>query len=93
MSSCRRQLADWLRMWADRIDETSGPRLMGPHSFTIEHLEGIRFRQDGRGCPLWYMNEEYDRAHDEADTEHVVVNWQNVNEGLEPRMAWRGGQR
>lgn len=89
----RRRLAEWLRKWADRIDDTSGPRLMGPYSFTIEDHRGTVIRQDGRGCPLWYMNEDYALAHDEADTEHTVVLWENLAEGREPRTRRAGGRR
>ena len=88
----RRWIAEWLRMWADRIDPASGPRLMGPYSFTFEDRKGIVFREDHRGCPLWYMQEDHDRVHDEADTEHVVVNWENINDGVEPHTSRRGGR-
>jgi hypothetical protein len=38
-------------------------------SFTFEPGEGIRFRDDGKGCDLWYLGElNYVRAHSEADT-------------------------
>jgi hypothetical protein len=56
-----------LRCWADRIDPKHGPRMVG-WSFTFELGEGIRFRDDRRGCPLAYLGEDdYQRAHDEAD--------------------------
>jgi hypothetical protein len=84
-------MAEWLRKWADRIDDTSGPRLMSPHSFTFEDRRGIVFREDHRGCPIWYMNEDYDRAHDEADTEHVVVLWKNLEAGVLPKTRRAGG--
>lgn len=61
-----RRLARWLRDLADRIDYAGAPRGVN-YSFTIEPGEGIRFRQDGRGCPLWYLgDEDYLRAHHEA---------------------------
>lgn len=61
-----KRLARWLRDLADRIDWEGAPG--GVHySFTIEPGEGIRFRKDGRGCPLWYLGEaDYLRAHREA---------------------------
>lgn len=59
-------LARWLRRLADRIDHAGAPKIMG-WSFTYETSEGIRFRQDGRGCPLAYLSDEaYERAHTEA---------------------------
>lgn len=68
-------LAEWLRRIADRIDWAGAPKIMG-RSFTLEDREGIRFREDGRGCPLAYLgNAEYERAHAEADTEHARVDW------------------
>lgn len=72
----RRRIAQWLRKHADRIDPTSGPRRTA-YTFTIEHREGLRIRTDGRGCPLWFMEQDHDRAHTEADTRHVRVDWVN----------------
>lgn len=64
----KRWVAERLRRLADRIDYEGAPKCMS-WSFTIEQREGIRFRQDGRGCPLWYLgNADYERAHDEADS-------------------------
>lgn len=63
----RHWLGIWLRRLADRIDDNGAPRAIG-WWFTIEDGEGIRFRQDGRGCRLWYLgNGDYKRAHAEAD--------------------------
>jgi hypothetical protein len=37
--------------------------------FTFETGEGLRIREDGKGCRLWYLGEaEYDKAHDQADS-------------------------
>lgn len=56
-----------LRRLADRLDYSGAPRAIGI-SFTFELGEGIRWRDDGRGCPLWYLgDDDYERAHDEAD--------------------------
>lgn len=67
--------AGLLRRWADRISPKTAPRSIGS-SFTFEHREGIRFRDDGKGCPLWYLGEDdYRRADAEADTEHAIVDW------------------
>jgi hypothetical protein len=57
-----------LRRIADRLDPAGAPRGMSGFSFTFERGEGIRFREDGRGCPLWYLgDDDYERAHAEAD--------------------------
>jgi len=89
-----RILAKALRAVADYIDPNSAPWWPGL-SFTFEKFEGLRTRQDGRGCPLAYMGPvPYGRAFTEAD---------NRVDG-EPRipdsvLAWRpwlrrgGGRR
>jgi hypothetical protein len=67
-----------MRTWADRIDHAGAPKAIG-WSFTFEENEGIRFREDGRGCRLWYYGEDdYQRAHDESDSEHYQVDWANM---------------
>lgn len=69
----RARLGWRLRCWADRIDDAHAPRLMG-WSFTFEDGEGIRFREDRRGCRLAYLGyAEYDRAHSESDSERARV--------------------
>lgn len=88
----RRRLGWWLRMLGDRISPDTGPRWTGTLSFTIEEGRGLVVRKDGRGCPLWYMAEDYDRAHDEADAEHTVVLWANVTEGKPPYTRRAGGR-
>ena len=71
----RRFIAERLRNLADRVHERSAPRWLG-HSFTFEISEGIRFRDDGRGCRLWYLGrDDYDRAFTESDTRPPKVNW------------------
>lgn len=68
-------IANKFRRLADRIDYAGAPKAMH-WSFTFENREGIRFREDGKGCRLWYLNDaEYRKAHTEADTEHAIVNW------------------
>lgn len=63
----------WLRRLADRIDPVNAPRAIG-QSFTFEQGWGLRFRDDGRGCPLWYLSEaDYARAHDEADVREAIA--------------------
>lgn len=55
-----------LRYAADRIDLPGAPRAMSVR-FTFEEGVGIIFRQDNRGCLLWYIGDaEYERAHSEA---------------------------
>lgn len=72
-----RTAARWLRHLADRLDYRGAPRSVG-WSFTFEHRRGIVFRDDGKGCSLWYLGDaEFQRAHDEADTDHVIVDWTN----------------
>lgn len=62
-----KRTAYWLRRIADRIDHRGAPKLTG-WSFTFEDYEGVRFRQDRRGCPIAYLgNDAYERAHTEAD--------------------------
>jgi hypothetical protein len=54
-----------LRNTADLIDRQHAPR--GTHlSFTIERGQGLRIRHDHRGCPLWYLDDDYKRAFSEA---------------------------
>lgn len=61
-------IANHLRELADRLDWRGAARVTG-WSFTFEEGEGIRFRQDGRGCPVAYVgDEQYDRAHSESDS-------------------------
>jgi hypothetical protein len=56
-----------LRRAADRIDPYGAPRYTS-YSFTFERGEGIRFREDQKGCPLAYLGaDDYERAHMEAD--------------------------
>ncbi len=61
------RLANWLRTFADRIDYHGAPKLTG-FTFTFETGEGIRWRHDGKGCPVAYLGDvQYERAHTEAD--------------------------
>jgi hypothetical protein len=67
-SHVRTRIGHWMRQWADRIDYRGAPRYTG-YTFTFETGEGIRFRKDGKGCRLWYLGmDDYDKAHDEADS-------------------------
>lgn len=64
----RARIGHWMRKWADRIDHYGAPKLTS-YSFTFETGEGIRFRDDGRGCRLAYLGDaEYEKAHTEADS-------------------------
>lgn len=64
----RSRIGRWMRRWADRIDDRGAPRGMS-YTFTFEDGEGIRFRKDGKGCRLWYYGmDDYEKAHDEADS-------------------------
>lgn len=78
MTAIRRYLAQRLRFLADRIDYHGAPKATS-WSFTVENGEGFRFRTDGRGCRVWYLGDsEYQRAHTEADTEHIQIDWANA---------------
>lgn len=71
----RARVGKFLRKHADRIDPDGAPR-GGGYSFTFELNEGIRFRSDGKGCPLWYLGKaDYERAHLEADNRPPRINW------------------
>jgi hypothetical protein len=55
-----------MRWWADRVDPKSAPRRTS-YSFTFELFQGIKFWDDGHGCPLWYHGEDdYQRAYTES---------------------------
>jgi hypothetical protein len=74
-----------LRCWADRIDHPGAPKAMSVR-FTFEEHVGIVFRDDGRGCRLWYYgDEDYERAHDEAGPVLGV----NSTAWLPQRQDWR----
>ena len=64
--SLLRFLARRLRYLADRIDHAGAPK--ASHiTFTFEERTGIVFREDGRGCRLWYLGDDsYEKAHAEA---------------------------
>lgn len=73
--SWRSRIGQHLRCRADRIDYRGTPGAIG-WSFTFENREGIRFRDDGKGCRLWHLgDDDYQRAHTEADTEHFQIDW------------------
>ncbi len=61
-------LARHLRYFADRIDRAHAPK--ATHwRFTFEDHEGIRFREDDRGCRVWYIDDaDYERAFTESDS-------------------------
>lgn len=81
-----------LRRWADRISPETAPRAVGA-SFTFEHERGIVFREDGKGCPLWYLgDDDYERAHAEADTGHVVVDWASMRVRVHVPAGQGGGR-
>jgi hypothetical protein len=64
----RQWLAHWLRIYADRLDDRGAPKRMGS-SFTYETGEGIRIRDDSKGCPLYYYGQDdLARAHAESDS-------------------------
>ena len=65
----RHRIGRRLRFLADRIDYPGAMKYMSGYSFTFEHGEGIRWRSDGKGCPLTYPSDaDYERAHAESDS-------------------------
>lgn len=71
-----------LRRIADRIDDAGAPHAMSTYSFTFERGEGIRFRDDGKGCQLYYVGtDDYERAHAEADKPAPRVDWAALAKG------------
>jgi len=94
----RARLGAFLRKWADRLDDAGAPKRT-PYSFTFENsATGVMLRHDRRGCPLYYVGEDdYARAHAEAATSHVVVDWRaaSADSQRRPRQVFRylgGGQ-
>ncbi len=78
MRMLKRWAADCLRRIADRLDWEGAPKIMR-WSFTFEDHIGIRFREDGRGCPLAYLGDtDYDRAFTEAGTAPGHFGWTQV---------------
>ena len=62
----RGRIADVLRKYADRIDHAGAPKATHVR-FTYEDRVGMVFRDDGRGCRLWYLGDaDHERAHTEA---------------------------
>lgn len=50
------------------LDPDGAPRCTGL-TFTFEWKKGTVMREDGRGCPLWYLGtDDYRKAHADADT-------------------------
>lgn len=83
-----KRLAWWLRCLADGIDHAGAPKLTH-WTFTFELHEGARFREDGKGCRLAYLgDEEYDKAHDQADNPPPRVNWKALAEGRSPCVTY-----
>lgn len=62
--SWRNRVADWLRFLADRIHEDSA---FVRSNLTFHYRDGVGIvveENQGRGCPLWYLRDEYDLAHE-----------------------------
>jgi len=59
-----RAIASGLRRLADRLD---APRELGLAAcFTFEAGEGLVWNDELRGCPAWFMEEDYELAWTEA---------------------------
>lgn len=68
-------LGEKLHRLADRISPRHARRVLSI-SFTFEKGEGLRVRNDGKGCPLAYLNwDDYDRAYTESDTKPMRIDW------------------
>lgn len=66
--SAKTRLASKLRLWADRLDY-DGAMKYTSWTFTFEDRIGVKFRSDGKGCPITYFgNDDYARAHTESDS-------------------------
>lgn len=66
----------WLRCRADRIDPLNAPRRLSGDTFTFEKGRGLVYRQDGRGCPIWYLGEDdYRKAFTESDSSVRQIDW------------------
>ncbi len=77
--SLRARIGWRLRCVADRIDPDNAPRAMG-WSFTFEHGKGIQFREDRKGCPLWYLGHaDSDRAYTESDSRPPWIDWATMS--------------
>lgn len=83
----RALIGHWLRKWADRIDHHGAPKLTS-YSFTFETGEGIRFRDDGRGCRIAYLgDDEYEKAHTEAYSAKPEVENKRLRRLIETAMG------
>jgi hypothetical protein len=81
VTAFRLRVAEWMRRSADRLDHEGAPKVIH-WSFTFEEREGIRFRDDGKGCPLAYLGDaDYERAHSEADRPPPRIDWKALAGG------------
>jgi hypothetical protein len=62
-------IAEWMRKWADRLDDYGAPHRT-TLSFTYEYREGIRIHYGKNiGCPLWYLGtDDYSLAFWDSET-------------------------
>lgn len=84
-----------LRRIADRIDPDGAPQITHL-SFTFEEGEGIRYREDGKGCPIAYFPEDYERAHEESDASRnarIPMTYKNFDSESAPGRLQFGGHR
>lgn len=91
MSSIRAWIGRRLRSAADRIDYEHA-FVGGGMTFTFEQGEGIVFHTNfcgaRPGCPIWYRQHEYDRAHTEARSGREP--WPLPRPIFDPKQ-WEGG--
>jgi hypothetical protein len=93
MSALNVRIAEWMRRTADRIDHEGAPKLTH-WSWTFEEYEDIRFREDGKGCPVAYLGDsDYERAHAESDRPPVRVDWEALTSASAPVSRSQRGRR
>lgn len=81
----RARVGRLLRRCADRIDPAGEP-VRSIWTFTYEGGSAVRWRKDGRGCPVWYYRGDGpSRAYSEADRD-----WRSPNEKLADMLATHG---
>lgn len=62
-----KRLAWYLRTLADRMDHEGAPKLTH-WTWTFELYQGVKFREDGKGCRVAYLGDnEYEKAHAQSD--------------------------
>ena len=96
--SARTWIARRLRYVADRIDPSTGPRAIGAHFNIVEGVGlvitqtfGIPVNPRALGCPLWFMQEDYDRAFTDYTRQETPKNgtYRPFGQGLPLAPSYR----